>query len=219
MADRTRARELATQFIANGDPTGWFEQLYKEAEQGQANVSWADLRPNPSLIEFWTHHSFAAAGKSALKVGCGFGDDAEQLAQWVFAATAFDISPSAIRECKRRFPKSSVNYAVADVLHPPAEWSRCFGFVLEAYTLQVLPPELRPPAIGHIADFVGPGGTLVVVARAREAHQPEGLMPWPLMRSEIDQFKNHDLREVTFEDFSDDEDPPVRRFRTVYKRD
>ena len=38
MPDRTRARQLAAEYVAKGDPTGWFEQLYQEAEAGGSPI-------------------------------------------------------------------------------------------------------------------------------------------------------------------------------------
>ena len=148
--DRTRARELAAESRISGDPTGWFEQLYKEQEQGQRVVPWADLGTNPNLLEFLERNPVPAVGKSALVVGCGFGDDAEHLAGCGFDTTAFDVSPTAIRAAKQRFAEASVHYETADVLFPPAKWTAHFDFVLESYTLQVLPPEVRARAIPNI---------------------------------------------------------------------
>ena len=56
MPDRTRARELAAQFTAKGDPLGWFDALYREAESGTTEIPWADLVPNPNLLDFWKLH-------------------------------------------------------------------------------------------------------------------------------------------------------------------
>jgi len=97
MKDRRRARELAAEFIQKGDPTGWFEALYREAEEGKSTVPWVDYHPTPPLVGFWILHPQETTGKSALVVGSGFGDDAEQLAAWGFRVTAFDISETAIR--------------------------------------------------------------------------------------------------------------------------
>jgi SAM-dependent methyltransferase len=208
--NRVRARELAAESRRSGDPTGWFEQLYQEHEQGQKVVPWADLGVNPNLL------AFDGTGKAALAVGCGFGDDAEQLAAWGFETTAFDISPSAIRACQRRFRDSPVDYVAADVLAPPEEWRGHFDFVLEVYTLQVLPKELRPRAIHSLAGFLKKDGMILLIARGREDNDPEGLMPWPLTRRELDEFVAAGLREDSFEDYFDKELPPVRRFRAIY---
>jgi hypothetical protein len=208
--DRTRARELAAASRMAGDPTGWFEKLYQEQEEGRKVIPSADAGPNPNLLPF------DGTGKRALIVGCGFGDDSEQFAAWGFETTAFDVSPSAVRACRRRFPQSRVDYITADLLKPPEEWTGRFDFVLEIYTLQVLPPELRPKAIRGVAGFAKEGGRILVIARARAEDEPEGLMPWPLMRRELDDFVRLGLREESFEDYFDQESPPVRRFRAVF---
>jgi SAM-dependent methyltransferase len=215
---RERARELAAEFVQKGDPTGWFEVLYQEAEQGKSIVPWADGEPNSHLVEFWKAHPLETKGKSALVIASGLGDDAEQLAAWGFNTTAFDISKTAIEATKRRFPKSPVEYAVADLFAPPSSWSQQSDFVFESNTLQALPASLRPPAIEKIAQFVKPGGRLLVLARGREKADPEGQLPWPLTREELDGFRAAGLEEESFEDFADPEPPWVRRFRALYKR-
>jgi SAM-dependent methyltransferase len=215
---RERARELAAEFVQKGDPTGWFEVLYQEAEQGKSIVPWADGEPNSHLVEFWKAQPLETKGKSALVIASGLGDDAEQLAAWGFETTAFDISKTAIEATKRRFPRSPVEYVVADLFAPPASWSQQFDFVFESNTLQALPSELRPPAIEKIARFVKPGGLLLVIARGREKTDPEGQLPWPLTRDELGEFVRAGLAEESFEDFADPEPPWVRRFRVLYKR-
>lgn len=216
MPSRTRARELAAEYIQKGDPLGWFEALYREAEGGETVVPWVDRTPNPHLIDFAKAHPLEGAGKRALVIGSGLGDDAEQFAAWGFKTTAFDISQTAIEVCRKRFPNSSVEYTSADLLTPPAAWLRHFDFVFEAYTFQVLPPELRHVAMEKTAQFLRPGGMLLVVARGREETDPAGKMPWPLTRAELAVFSQLGLAEESFEDYFDSEDPPVRRFRAIY---
>jgi 2-polyprenyl-3-methyl-5-hydroxy-6-metoxy-1,4-benzoquinol methylase len=218
MPNRARARELAAQFNQQGDPTGWFDVLYREAEEGVSEIPWADRGVNPHLREFWSAHPQNTAGKRALVIGTGLGDDAEQLAAWGFETTAFDISPTAIRACRKRFPASSVHYAAANLLDPPAEWRGGFDFVFEANTIQALPAAIRSQAIESAAQFIRPRGLLLVVARAREPEDHVGELPWPLTRAELDGFTRAGLTEESFEDFLDREDPPVRRFRALYKK-
>ncbi len=220
MKDRARARELAAEFNRKGDVTGWFEQLYQEGEAGKSNIPWANLCPNPHLLDFWKSHPQPTAGKSALTVGSGLGDDAEQLAAWGFRTTAFDISETAIRTSRKRFPNTKVEYTAANLLDPPSSWRRAFHFVFEANTLQVLPAAFRLRAIENIAGFLCSGGLLLVIARAREPSDPEGQMPWPLTRAELSAFTTAGLEELSFEDFLDLEDPgepAVRRFRALYR--
>ncbi|MCJ7546704.1 MAG: class I SAM-dependent methyltransferase [Deltaproteobacteria bacterium] len=217
--ERARARDIAQRHLATGDALGWFEALYAQAAGDATIIPWADLMPNQNVIQWLEQHQVAGAGREALKIGCGLGDDAEELARRGFRTTAFDISASAIAWCRRRFPQSPAMYVVADLFRAPIEWRGKFTFVLESYTLQVLPPSLRREAINHIASFVTPRGTLLVVSRGREPDEPQGEMPWPLMKDELTDFLRLGLKEVGFEDYLDDEDPPVRRFRVAYRRE
>jgi len=217
--DRTAARKLAQESLSKGDATGWFERLYEQAVGNEQSVPWADMEPNPHFLSWLARRNLSGNGKTALVVGCGLGDDAEELARRQFRVVAFDISPTAIDWCRRRFPNSPVEYVAADLLEPPESWAGAFDFVLEVYTFQVLPASLREQLASKVAGCVSPGGTLLVVARGREAFGDPGQMPWPVTREELATFMDFGLREVCFEDFLDDETPPVRRFRVEYVRD
>jgi len=216
--NRATARELSQRYIANGDPMGWFEVLYATAESDLSIIPWADLAPNPNLVSWLEQQDMDGAGHNALEIGCGLGDDAEELSRRGFDTTAFDISPTAISLCCRRFPKSTVRYIVADLFKTPGQWVNRFDFVLESYTLQVLPSNLRKRAIRHMASFVAPSGIIVVIARGREPGEPEGQMPWPITRQEMATFKDVGLTELNFDDYMDNEMPPVYRFRATYQR-
>ncbi len=211
------AREIAHKYLDSGDPLGWFEDLYSRAGENTSIIPWTDLKPNANLVDWLNQHGAAGSGR-AINVGSGLGDDAEELTRWGFETTAFDISESAIAWSRRRFPQSSVSYIVADLFSAPIEWEVKFDFVLESYTLQVLPPNLRADAVRCIASFVALGGTLLVIARGREPSEPEGKMPWPLTKDELSLFDTQGLKKVSFEDYMDSEDPPVRRFRATYRR-
>jgi SAM-dependent methyltransferase len=217
---RSRARELARAHVARGDAIGWFEPLYAEAQGNAERVPWADLKANPNLVDWLDREAIRGEGRSALVVGCGLGDDAERLAARGFRVTAFDVAPTAVEWCRRRFATTSVRYETADLLDPPSNWSGAFNFVFEGYTLQVLnPSEVRRQAANRLAAFPSPGGTLLVICRGREPSDPEGQMPWPLLRDELTVFESGGLTQVRFEDFWDDhEERPVRRFRALYKR-
>ena len=217
-SNRAKAREIANRYLSKGDALGWFEELYARANGDASVIPWADLVPNPHLVTWLDDHGIREAGKKALKIGCGLGDDAEELARRGFDTTAFDISPTAIAWCQRRFPGTSVHYVIADLFMGPQNWRGAFDFVLESYTLQVLPKGLRQKAAAEIAGFIRPGGTLLVIARGREHTDAEGKMPWPLTSKDLNEFKSCDLTETAFEDYMDNEEPPVRRFRVVYTR-
>lgn len=168
------------------DPIGWFEELYAAAEAGEAEVPWHRGAPNAQLVD-WAQAS--GAGLRALVVGSGLGDDAEFVAGRGYDTTAFDIAPTAIRTAQRRFPDSRVHYLVANLLDPPADWHHAFDLVVENITVQALPPAFHAEATARIADFVAPGGTLLVLAAAREeSEEAVDGPPWPLTRAEIDAF-------------------------------
>lgn len=218
MSRRDEVRRLANESIARGDATGWFEKLYQRAGGSWDQIPWADLTPNPYLVEWLGTAEADDCGKACLVVGCGLGDDAEALAARGFDVVAFDISATAIEGCRARHPKSRVEYVVADALAPPADWAGRFDLVFESYTLQVLPPAARRVATAALASVVSARGRLFVLCRAREREEPEGQLPWPLTREELAAFREHGFRELAFESFYDSEDPPVRRFRALYAR-
>jgi len=216
---RETAREIAYRHLAKGDSLGWFDDLYSRAQGDALIIPWADLRPNPNLVAWLDKSGIEGRGKSALKIGCGLGDDAEEIARHGFNTTAFDISPTAIAWCQHRFPESAVKYIVLDLFKVPQEWNGKFDFVLESYTLQVLPADMRRKAIARISGFVAQGGRLLVITRGRDPGDPEGNMPWPLTREEVEEFSHCSMKEVSFENYFDQEEPPVRRFRAVYERE
>ena len=176
-----------------------------------------DLCPNPHLLGFWNAHPLPATGKSALVVGCALGDDAEQLASWGFQTTAFDISETAIRTARKRYPNSKVDYVAADLFAAPASWQRKFDFALEAYTLQALPAAIRPRAMEKMAEFLRAGAFLLAIALGRQPSDPEGELPWPLTRNELSTFTAVGLEELSFEELHDPDDHAVRRFRVLYR--
>ncbi|GAB2868239.1 class I SAM-dependent methyltransferase [Lentzea nigeriaca] len=172
------------------NPTGWFEDLYAEAEAGTASVPWDVPHPQQHLVE-WARDAPDGLGRSALVVGCGYGRDSEFLASLGYDVTAFDISPTAVAAVRKRHPESKVEYVVADLLNPPAEWHRAFDLVVENMTVQALPVSLHAEAIEKVASLVG--STLLVLAVARdEGPEPDG-PPWPLTPSEILAFETDGL--------------------------
>jgi SAM-dependent methyltransferase len=185
--DDSVARELAAEALIRQDATGWFERLYVAAQSGDAVVPWDRGEPHPLIAE-WAQ-GVRGDGRRALVVGAGFGADAELFARLGFATTAFDIAPTAVRSSRERFPGTSVDYRVADLLDPPPEWRGAFDLVVESLTVQSLPDDVRPRAIANVAVLVAPGGTLLVVAAARDERDgPVAGPPWPLTEAEVSAF-------------------------------
>lgn len=225
-----RARNLATEAVAAGDPTGWFERLYAEAADGDAIVPWDRGASHPLLVEWTQRHLPVGRGgatgnpadraldRRALVVGCGLGDDAELISSLGFDTVAFDISSSAIEAAQRRFPDSNVRYLPADLLRPRTSWRHAFDLVIEILTVQSLPLPLHQQAIRNVADFVALDGTLLVISGARDEGKALDSPPWPLTRSEIDTFGIGGLRPLEIEELPDPANPEVHRWRATFRR-
>ncbi|WP_353930881.1 class I SAM-dependent methyltransferase [Okeanomitos corallinicola TIOX110] len=217
--NRTSVQNLAQQYIEAGKPKEWFEILYSQANNDEKLVPWANMQPNHNLLQWLDDHQIQGQEKTALVIGCGLGDDAEELAKRGFQVTAFDISPSAIKWCKNRFPNSLVNYLVADLFHPLAEWNQTFDFILESYTLQSLPTSLSSQSMPLIANFLAPEGILLIICRGRNPEEKLEKVPYPLTKNYLMQFVDVGLSLQQFEDYFDQQDsPPGRRFRVTFKK-
>ncbi len=196
----------------------WFEQVYSDANGDLSRIPWADLAPNPLLIEWLEQAAPDASGKTAVVVGCGLGDDAEELARRGFTVTAFDFSPTAIEWCLKRFPESPVQYQVADLFQLPLDWR--FDFTLEINTIQSLPVSSRREVIGHIAALVAPAGRLLALGRLAHSPDQQVRRPWPLLATELAYFIEAGLHSVSVEALDDAEIAPfgLQRFRALYQR-
>ena len=193
------AGQLAHESLAQGDPTGWFEQLYVRAGGDADQVPWAQQQASPLLVDWLQREQPDGNGDPALVVGCGLGDDAEALAAYGYAVTAFDVSASAIAWCRQRWPDSNVDYQVADLLQPPSAWVQAYAFVLEHITVQALPLAWRKQAMTHIAGFVRPQGGLLALGWLVDEDADRPGPPWPMTRSELNGWQQAGLAEVTFE--------------------
>jgi SAM-dependent methyltransferase len=213
--DRTRLRELQLEFERRGDAVGWFEALYREGLDNPDLIPWARMAPRPELESWFARAQPDLENQACLVVGCGLGDDAEFLARAGGRVTAFDIAPTAVAWCRRRFQASAVSYVVADLLKTPPAWAAAFGFILECNTLQTMRPEVRAQAMRAIASVAAPGGRLLVICRGREPDEPLDDVPWPLTRADLHEFEALGLVERSFDDVVSDE---VRRFIVEYSR-
>jgi SAM-dependent methyltransferase len=193
-----------------------FEEIYVQAGQDLTAIPWAALAANPALVS-WLDQRPSPAGDRALVIGCGLGDDAEEAARRGYRVTAFDLSPTAIRHCRERYPGSAVDYQVADLFQLPARWSEAFSLVVEIRTLQSLPLTQRADATAAIAATVRPGGRVFVRCLARDDDEPALSRPWPVSPRELSGFAGAGLRETEFAD--QPATPPHGRFFTaVYTR-
>ncbi len=215
---RTRARQIAAKFIQQNDPTGWFEELYSQAQGNSQEIPWADLTVNPNLAQWLDANHIQGDEQTALVIGSGLGDDAEALSKIGFEVTGLDIAPSAIAWSQKRFPTSKVKYVVADALKFEKTWENKFNFILESYTLQSVPDYIRQQIMKNITKYLRPLGTLLVICRGREITEEVNDLPYPLTKEELILFEDLGLNKIIFEDYMDQENSLVRRFRIQYTK-
>ena len=215
---RERTKEIQAEFAAKGDALGWFDALYKEAGGDNEKIPWADLTPNKFLVRYAEQTNLQGTNRKALVVGCGLGDDAKFLHDLGFRVTAFDISPTAIEWARKLHAATDIKFFTADLFDPPKEWFQSFEFVLEVYTIQPLPLEIRPLVIDAIANFVEFRGALVVVTRGREDDEIPPEMPWALSKKDLARFEANGFVQDNLTKTSGDEEPPMVRFVVEYTR-
>ena len=216
--DPVAYKKMVKTYQDRDDPTGWFDSIYKDAQGDHTAVFWADLEPNPYLLQWLENCSFKHEGRKAIVVGCGVGDDAEALSEKGYQVTAFDISPEAISLCKKRYPKTAVNYLVADLFDYPPQWAENFDLVYECNTIQVLPGKYRLQARDAMVSLLAPQGYILVSCRSRLKGEQEDDIPLPLDKEEIDGFIRCGLSEESFVAYDDTQDPPVPHFFASYQK-
>lgn len=207
--------EIIQEYREKGDVSGWFEEVYRRAQQSDSNPPWAYMQATPDLIQWAEKTELVGNNQTALVVGCGMGDDAEYLAERGFKVTAFDISDTAIAICKKRFPDTQVQYQQADLFKTPEAWQGKFDFVLENRTIQSLPIELHENTMRTIAAFVSEEGRILILCNGRDDNEPTDTVPTPLSHQQLQTFIKAGLTETYFDDI---QSGSVRRFIALYQR-
>lgn len=208
---------LAARALRAGEPTAWFEELYAAGRCREIDMPWDRPSPLPLLQDWLQLRAWGDNRSAVVVVGCGLGIDAEYIAANGFQTTAFDISETAVRTARERYPNSSVSYCSADLLSMPSAWLRAFDLVVEIINIQALPLTLRPQAVAAVASLVTAGGTLLAVENVRQDSDPmPDRPPWPFSRTEIESFAENGLETVAIDQSID----PVRgpRWRAEFTR-
>lgn len=216
--DPIKYKAMVKSYQEKDDPMGWFNSIYTDAEGDHNNVFWADLEPNPYLVEWINTCSQGAKGKKAIVIGCGVGDDAEAISKMGYEVTAFDIAPEAIALCKKRYPDTKVHYLVSDLFDYPKEWREKFDLIYECNTIQVLPGKYRTKARDAMISLMTSDAYILVSCRSRNKGEQEDDIPLPLDKDEIDGFVRCGLSEESFLAYDDNQEPPVPHFFACYRR-
>jgi 2-polyprenyl-3-methyl-5-hydroxy-6-metoxy-1,4-benzoquinol methylase len=217
---RQRVIGLAAEAAMSEDPSGWFEQIYTEAEGDWSQVPWADQRANP-LFSSWLDRHFPTPphdGAKALVIGCGLGDDAVYLERAGWKVNAFDISQTAIDWAEKIHPDSMVDWRVGNLLEPPVEWFSSFDLVVEIHILQAMAQAPRQDAAEVLTKLLNEQGLLVCIGRLSNPEVEVIGPPWPLTKDWILAIgQGCELQEFS-ESRRQDDEPDTLRFRAVWKR-
>jgi len=213
------ATDLASQAVSAQRPLEWFDSFYREASGNAAFIPWADMEPNPNLVDWTGAGSLKLdCGKAILVVGCGLGDDAAYLAKSGSTVTAFDVSQKAIEWACNRFERRTrdLHFVQADLLNLPPAFHGAYNLVVEIYTIQVLREELRCAALQALAGCLDrDGGVLLIICRGRDDEEPFGELPWGVSKRELAHLEEICLEKLSFEDYIDPH-TGSRRFRAEY---
>lgn len=141
-----------------------FDRPYWEQHWQQAHRSAAEAAPNPYLIR---ETSDLKPG-TALDAGCGEGSEARWLAEQGWNVTAADISAEVLARAGQ--VPSRVDWVQADL----TVWTpgRQFDLVMTHYAHPSIP---QLAFYDRIAEWVAPGGTLLIVGHlhgAGHGHHP-----------------------------------------------
>jgi len=210
-------KQMVKEHQEKDEPTSWCDSIYKDAHGDYTKVFWADLESNPYLLQYLKNNK--TKNKKAIVIGCGVGDDAKSLSDAGYNVTAFDISPSAIELCKKRYPKSKINFLVADLFSYPLNWFENYDLVYECNTIQILAGKYRILAREKISSLLNKGGKAVISCRSRLEGKQENDIPKPLDKKEMNAFMYKDnLKELFFTDYYDNQEPAIWHFFAVYQK-
>ena len=214
---RARLLKLSEAAEADGEPLRWFEELYAGAGRDPEEIPWAKMEANSKMVE-WIAERSEITGR-ALVVGCGLGDDAEWLSAAGFDVTAFDLSQSSIDWCRERFPQSSVNYCVGDLIEPTDEWLEAYDLVVEIHILQAIPDSMRDSAASNLPKLLNNDGHLLCIGRLLTERIPdEPSPPWPLTRVWLNS-RFLTLKQLSFLNFVNEDTPTIDRYVAAWNRD
>lgn len=217
---------LSAEAISLLDPNvGFFEQIYTDAHGDDAHVPWSQHGAHPALIAWLNAEApeVVRPGSRVVVVGCGLGDDANELLHRGFDVTAFDFCQTAVEWAKRRFPQNASCFVQADACQAPSHWKHRFDLVVEVNTLPTVPPDRRGELLSGITQLLHPNGVIIVVCPGRDDDSSlNGLTgpPYPLCERELRERMHacglSPMRGI--DDFSDDGDPPCRWLRGAFQR-
>ncbi|MSU62027.1 MAG: methyltransferase domain-containing protein [Pedosphaera sp.] len=137
-------------------PTDW-EGRYQSGE-----MPWEKGEPSPGLVDFLTSHPNLTKGTVCIP-GCGTGHDVCAWAKAGFAASGYDIAPSAVKLARERIENSgcSAQVSLGNFLtdNPPER----FDWVFEHTLYCAIDPDQRDTYLQAVLRWLKPGGDYLAV--------------------------------------------------------
>jgi len=136
--------------------TDW-EQRYVTGD-----MPWEKGEPSPGLVDFLAVNPDLPRGTVAVP-GCGTGHDVRAWAKAGFAASGFDLAPSAIRHCCERTKAAGLQaeFAQADFLAgtPPQP----FDWLFEHTLFCAIQPDRRDDYVKALLRWLKPAGQFLAI--------------------------------------------------------
>ena len=162
---------------------------YWENRYQTRDMSWEKGAPSPGLVDFLAAQPELKRGTVCVP-GCGTGHDVREFAKAGFAASGFDIAPSAILLAveKTKTAGLTAQFQLADFLRdkPPQR----FDWLFEHTLFCAIHPSERNDYVRAVLRWLKPGGTYLAV-NYFITEDNEG-PPWPTTRAEqFERFSPH----------------------------
>ncbi|MGO1524279.1 MAG: class I SAM-dependent methyltransferase [Nesterenkonia sp.] len=150
------------------DPTFWHEHWLSNGPSAASST----VPANPYVLQEARAHpdpNANGSSASALEVGCGAGNEALALAQAGWEVTAVDTSAEALRIAADRAAAQDLSERVTWVEADATSWSpqSHYDLVTCSYVHTPLP---QAELLLRLAEWVAPGGTLLMVGHAPGHH-------------------------------------------------
>ncbi len=110
-----------------------YEERYKTAHE--KGVSWAQMENTPIVMDIIKKYNLHTE-QSLLEIGCGEGRDSIIVLENGFNLMAVDISPEAIKYCKKIMPDFESNFMVLDCLS--SDLDEKFDFIYSVAVVHML---------------------------------------------------------------------------------
>jgi len=138
------------------------DQQYWENRYQTQDMPWEKGAPSPGLMDFLAAHPELPRGTVCVP-GCGTGHDVRAWAQAGFAATGFDLAPSAIQLSIERTKAAGLNarFQLGDFLRdePPIQ----FDWVFEHTLFCAIELSERGAYVRAVPRWLKPGGYYLAV--------------------------------------------------------